>query len=82
MEWKVEYLILIPLGWCLLEQIRQSKQNIVSNKTLSSDITILRKDVSVLQKTVDDLAAQLNIFVKTETDILKDLVRDVRVNGK
>ena len=58
MEWKFEYLILVPLGWSLIQGIQQGKQ------------------IAVLQKTVDGLVTSMSLFLKTESDVLRDTLKE------
>lgn len=67
MEWKFEYLILIPLGWSLLQQVQQGK--IMSQ---------MKAQIEVLQNNVTLMSHKFDVFLKSEIDTLKDIAESVK----
>lgn len=65
MEWKFEYLILIPLGWSLLQGIQHGKI-----------LSAMKTQMGVLQNNVTAMSMKFDIFLKTETDVLKEALRE------
>lgn len=67
MEWKFEYLILIPLGWSLVQQVQQGK--IMSQ---------MKAQIEVLQNNVTLMSHKFDVFLKSEIDTLKDIAESVK----
>lgn len=67
MDWKFEYLILLPLGYSLLQGI-QTRQIVAQVKT---QLEVLQNNVSIMNHKFD-------VFLKSEIDTLKDIAQSVR----
>lgn len=67
MEWKFEYLILIPLGWSLLQGIQHGKM-----------IAAVKTQLEVLQNNVSMMNHKFDVFLKSEIDTLKDIAESVK----
>lgn len=74
MEWKFEYIILLPLGWSILQQIQQGK----SISAVRSQLSVVQNNLTLLQNNLMQLKLTLDSFVKTEIDTLKEIAESVR----
>lgn len=67
MELKLEYLVLIPLGWSLLQGIQHGKI-----------MTAMKTQIEVLQNNVSMMNHKFDVFLKSEIDTLKDIAESVK----
>lgn len=67
MEWKFEYLVLIPLGWSLLQGVQHGKI-----------MTQLKTQLEVLQNNVSMMNHKFDVFLKSEIDALKEIANSVK----
>lgn len=67
MEWKFEYLVLIPLGWSLLQGVQHGKI-----------MAQLKTQIEVLQNNVSMMNHKFDVFLKSEIDTLKDIAQSVK----
>lgn len=74
MEWKFEYIILLPLGWSILQQIQQGKMI----AAVRSQLSVVQNNLTALQGNMLQLKSTLDTFVKTEIDTLKEIAESVK----
>jgi len=74
MDWKFEYIILIPLGWSILQQIQQGKMT----AAVRTQLGVVQNNLVTLQNNLTQVKATLDIFVKTEIDTLKQIAESVK----
>lgn len=64
---KIEYLILIPLGWSLLQQIQHGKM-----------MSQMKTQIEVLQNNLTLMNHKFDVFLKSEIDTLKEIAESVK----
>ncbi|HTJ52634.1 MAG TPA: hypothetical protein VL443_24430 [Cyclobacteriaceae bacterium] len=65
------------LGWLSLSSIRQGKQIVVQQATSGN----IDRTLTAMDKKIDALGVRIDLFMKNEIDVLKDISKSFVKNG-